>query len=553
MDRHRYLKNVKRFTLQPGQPCEINSYAKLVRRQFGRCTAKLLYPSTLPLTTSCTALLGGHFTSRSKLLPPLRSATKDMMKNAISRRTLIAGAMPIAGAMIAGRWQSANAQPQILPRVDVKSFGASPAATPMQNSKAFAAASGAINRAGGGTLVMPAGTYRVGYQIRGRAPELLPDIIRIESCSRPVVLEGAGVLLKAADRLRFGSFHPQTGRRHDPPTLPFTDPAYRVDAYRMILVRDCKAPVRIEGFELDGNLGRYELGGQWADTGRQALAIGIMLDRNTGGVTIANVNSHHHGLDGIMLVHHGLTASSPRYPITLIDVVCDSNARQGLSWVGGTELTAIRCRFSRTGRSRFSSAPGAGVDVEAEDSVCRNGRFVDCQFDDNSGVGFVADSGDSANIRLERCTFIGTTSWSVWPRKPGIVFQDCQFVGSIVNVFSDADPRRATRFLSCRFTGDRKLSPTGAVYGEFLINLGSGAANVLMSDCQFNAVDAGIALAWTAGDVRYHNCNFRQQGKTVGRPRGIFTGTNRIQSAGEVDLYGSRFLGPVYVNGKRVG
>ena len=470
-----------------------------------------------------------------------------------TRRAVVLGSLPLATGVGAFGSRAAHAFAGPSPIVDVTQFGASPSASAVQNSMAFAAASEAVNRAGGGTLVVPAGTYRVGYQLRGKnSPGNPLDIIRIEGCTRPVIAQGTGAILKAADGLRFGSFHPRTGRRYDPVKMPFNDPSFRVDAYRMILVKNCRGSVRVEGFELDGNLEEYELGGDYDDQGRQVLAVGVMLEANTGAVTVAKVTSHHHGLDGVMILHPGLTLGSPRYPITLTDLVCDSNGRQGLSWVGGSQLTAIRCRFSRTGRVRFASAPGAGVDVEAENSVCRNGRFVDCQFVDNAGVGFLAEAGDSANIRLEGCTFIGTTAWSAWPRKPGIVFENCQFVGSVINVFPDPDPRRATRFLSCRFTGDRKLSPTGAVYGEFLLNLGGGATNVLMSNCQFNAVDRDVALAWSPADARYHNCAFRQRGKAVSRPRGIFTGTNRIDSAGGVDLYGSRFVGPVYVNGKLV-
>jgi hypothetical protein len=320
----------------------------------------------------------------------------------------------------------------------------------------------------------------------------------------------------------------------------------------MIEVNECRGAVRIEGFDLDGNMKAYVLGGEWGDTGRQLSAVGIMLQGNVGGVTIEGVTSHDHGLDGIMVVHHGLGPRSPRYPITLIDVTCDRNGRQGLSWVGGTELTALRCRFTRTGRGKVSSAPGAGVDIEAENSVCRNGRFVDCEFSDNAGVGFLADQGDTANVRLERCTFVGTTAWSAWPRKPGFVFDDCLFVGAIVQTHGDPDPRRAVRFQSCRFRADRALSPTRAVYGSTLADLGAGATNVLFTGCSFEAIIPEVALPWTPGDVRYDNCRFRQAGKVTSYPRGVFTGRCEIVSAGHVQLEGSRFAGHVTLNGRKL-
>ena len=181
--------------------------------------------------------------------------------------------------------------------------------------------------------------------------------------------------------------------------------------------------------------------------------------------------------------------------------------------------------------------------------MCRDGRFVECEFVDNSGCGMVADSGDSADCLFERCRFVGTTNWSAWPKKPGFVFRDCLFVGSIVQVFGDRDPARATQFVGCRFHGDPKLSPTGKVFGDFLGDLGAGDLNVLMKDCDFRAVAPGIGLLWTPGGIRFPDCRFRQLGTRQSYPRGIFSGVNRIDSAGPVGLEGSKDFGRLVLNG----
>lgn len=241
--------------------------------------------------------------------------------------------------------------------------------------------------------MVPPGRYRVNLQhvatkLRQGFAARGEPIIAIADCTAPVTIIGTGATLIAADDLLFGAFDPVTGKPHTA-QQPFYNADYRADAYRMIDVRTCRAAVNIRGFELDGNADHYALGGPWGDTGRQVEAIGIMLTANTGGVVVENVHTHDHGLDGIMVAHAHLTADSPRYPVTLRNVMSDRNGRQGLSWVGGTELTAIGCHFTRTGRGRFQSAPGAGVDIEAEASVCRNGRFIDCVFSDNVGVGIL--------------------------------------------------------------------------------------------------------------------------------------------------------------------
>jgi hypothetical protein len=80
-----------------------------------------------------------------------------------------------------------------------------------------------------------------------------------------------------------------------------------------------------------------------------------------------------------------------------------------LSWTGGNGLTAIDCQFNHTGRGALSSSPAAGIDIEAEDGVVRNGLFINCEVINNVGPGMGADSGDSADITFQRCTFIGST------------------------------------------------------------------------------------------------------------------------------------------------
>lgn len=448
-----------------------------------------------------------------------------------------------------GRWRR-----EISAGLDVRWFGASPSQSAAVNTAAFFQASAAISRAGGGTLRIPPGTYRVGVQ-RPRVgsaragPHAADHIILIEGCRAPVAIVGTGAVLKSADGMRFGAFNPVTGASHRSRT-PFTDTSYRVDAPVMIHVRNCSGSVRIEGLELDGNSRAYVLGGEWGDTGRQVSGDGLICEGTLGGVLIKDLHSHDHGRDGIMLIHGGLAPGSPIYPVSLTNVWCDRNGRQGLSWVGGTQLTAARCRFTRTGRGPLSSAPAAGLDIEAEGSVCRNGRFVDCEFSDNAGVGMLADSGDSADMIFERCRFVGTTSWSAWPRKPGMRFRDCLFVGSIVQTFGDPDARRATQFIGCRFHADPALSPTGKIYGIYLADLGAGATNVLMKDCNFRAIAPSVALPWSPSDIRYENCTFHQAGPGVSYPKGVFTGTCTITSAGKVELWGSRFVGRVTLNGK---
>lgn len=144
---------------------------------------------------------------------------------------------------------------------------------------------------------------------------------------------------------------------------------------------------------------------------------------------------------------------------------------------------------------------------------------------------------------------IGTTSWSAWPCMPRIRFDDCLFVGSIVNAFPSPEPEQATQFRHCRFTDDPKLSPTGKAYHRFLADLGGGCTNVLFDDCNFVAVGPDEALPWTLGDVLYNDCRFRQASNKFAHTLGIFTGSCSFQTAGEVARDGSTIRGTVTING----
>jgi hypothetical protein len=227
------------------------------------------------------------------------------------------------------------------------------------------------------------------------------------------------------------------------------------------------------------------------------------------------------------------------------------NGRQGCSIVGGRGYRFARCKFNHTGKAVLYSAPGAGLDIEAEGAK-RNVdlEFTDCEFSNNSGCAMVADSGDSEGALFTRCKFLGTTSWSAWPRKPLFRFQDCTFLGSVVNCFGDQDPRRAAQFVNCTFTDDPRLSPTGEVYlggrkNYAIVDL-SNSKNVRFSRCSFRCVKDGL-LPWSWFAI-YSDCKMEQKSEERAYPKGKYFGVNSM--VGHVDLYGTIVVGSLTLNGK---
>lgn len=168
------------------------------------------------------------------------------------------------------------------------------------DTQAFAALSAAVNRRGGGTIELRRGrTYMVGEQRRGGDYGWTPQpILELHDLAAPLTILGNGARLSCRSGLRFGTFDLASDRPvHHP--LPYVSATDLASPYRaMIRVASCGGPVTIRDIELDGNLQRLRIGGQFGDTGWQVPAIGLWLEANTGEEAIENIYSHHHGQDG---------------------------------------------------------------------------------------------------------------------------------------------------------------------------------------------------------------------------------------------------------------
>ena len=416
------------------------------------------------------------------------------------------------------------------------------------DTAAFNRLSAEVNRRGGGTIALRRGrTYIVGAQSRRRSPAgwAREPILELRGLRSPVTILGNGARLRAQPGLRFGTFDLESDRPVQHP-MPYVRPDDLAGPYDgMILIRDCRAPVEIRDVELDGNLQQLRIGGKFGDTGWQVPAIGLRLQRNLAAEIVHNVYTHHHGLDGAMFL--GDPARSGRGTATRL--ISRYNGRQGASVTAGHGYDFADCEFSHTARSVIKSAPGAGVDIEAESGPIRDLSFTRCQFVDNGGCGLVADSGDSQGARFRDCHFVGTTNWSAWPNKPGFRFAGCTFVGGVVHPFPDSDPARAAHFVDCTFTDDPKLSPTGKVFvGPGPIVNMAKSDNVLFDHCDFRAVAEG-QLPWGWKAV-YRDCTMSQRSPKSAIPKGRFQGRTTIN--GPVDLNGSLVEGTLIVNGRQL-
>lgn len=422
------------------------------------------------------------------------------------------------------------------------------------DTAAFGQMSRAVSQAGGGTIVLSKRTYMVGKQRRAQPPlygfEPQP-IIDLEGLRLGVTIEGGGAVLKANPGGLYGSFDVSgTPLRR---AMPFFDAGALASPYRfMIRVAHSHGPVVIRNLELNGNLGAMRIGGEWGDTGWQIPMTGIALVDNRGGEVLSDLYLHDHGQDGLLIDG---PAGTMRSPLVIERVRCIRNGRQGCSIVGGSGYRFVDCEFSQTGRGPVFSAPGAGVDIEAEGGKrVERLTFERCVFDDNYGAGMVADSGPSSDVSFNACRFVGTSNWSVWPSKPKFRFQHCSFAGAVVRAFASTDPKVATQFVDCVFTdtdpatGRRVYGGDGAVP---MVDLGGSyqaGLNVSFVRCKFD-FRLGGKLPWTAGSI-FESVLMSQASEEPAYPRGVYRGHSVIR--GPAVLASTRVEGSVILNGRQV-
>jgi hypothetical protein len=421
------------------------------------------------------------------------------------------------------------------------------------DTAAFAKMAAYVNRRKSGQIVLRPTTYIVGQQtnskqsIKSTGYAFAPaPILTLDGCTGPISIQGNGARLRCADGLRFGTFNPATGQ----PTyhqLPYLDDGERASPYQaMILIQNCTGDISIENVELDGNLAGLIVGGKYGDVGWQLPADGLRLVNNAGNELIAQVYTHHHARDGILII--GLAERGTSSSLQAVN--SEYNARQGCSLVGGRNYSFSDSKFNHTGRGSIASPPAAGVDLESEFAPIRNISFAGCEFSNNAGVGLIADSGDTEGATFDKCRFVGATAWSAWPNKPLMSFTNCQFVGAVVHPFSDPDPARSAKFFNCEFVDNPALSPTGQVYTptEAIVNL-AVSENVLFDGCRFD-LQSELVLPWSWQAI-YNNCTMSQVSPVLSHPKGTYTGVCTID--GYAELYGAVIVGKLIANGVSVG
>lgn len=365
-----------------------------------------------------------------------------------------------------------------------------------------------------------------------------------------VVIKGTGSVppvIKYNDGLWIGFFN----NKGVPLFLTDNDynPRYRTSIATFITIESCKNIV-LENIEIDGNniaadsKGKTTYGGGYGKHLLQTGASGTYII-NTKNVSLNKLNIHHMTLDGIM--YQDYYKDPQKFPkqlnsnVTIKNVVCNYNRRQGFSWVGGRSLLVENSKFNNTGvlfTGIAAGNPGAGVDIEPEEDPngnklwCIDGRFINCDFINNKGNALVNDLTwqRTLSVSFDDCTFHDVEGYAVWVKGRTITFNNCKIWGGFVHGNEGSDPDEVTRFNKCDFA-DEEMPGRPGVYNEgfALFESWDIAKGMKFNDCSFRTVHENQRLVTitTASSLEkeftvFSNCSFTAGPSTKGNENIFF-------------------------------
>jgi len=125
------------------------------------------------------------------------------------------------------------------------------------------------------------------------------------------------------------------------------------------------------------------------------------INLKSSNIVIKNVTSNYFATDGFYIRGRG-------EKISILNCKGNYNGRQGLSIVGGKNITIDNCVFDSTGfTGKYGShAPTAGIDVESElgNAMLRDVTIKNCTMRSNKGFQIVTTL-QSENVKIDSCFF----------------------------------------------------------------------------------------------------------------------------------------------------
>jgi hypothetical protein len=284
---------------------------------------------------------------------------------------------------------------------------------------------------------------------------------------------------------------------------------------QMFFLNGC-AGVTIKDLELDGNSGKYILGGPTDDfSGIQLHSDGIRLGVNVleasvnTQISIKNVNAHHFGRDGFTLTRGG-----EEMDLVVENCHFDYNGRTGFVWNNGGGLQVVNTTFNFNATGRIQSTMASGLNIEYDEGVPMpsDGHFIDCSFHHNRDAGVQTGIDDvESDVTFEQCSFKSLAATYTNITDPSshsafveftraLRFTDCEFVGPARVGFNSVQCASQVegdlqQFLRCTFSEEslgysyfdwrRTDFPMGVMAPAMVY--GNGISGTRFAECRFSS------------------------------------------------------------------
>ncbi len=368
------------------------------------------------------------------------------------------------------------------------------------------------NRKGHGKLIIPKGVYIVGRQKfsgnnidKNGIAYFGEYVLDLRDCHDLMIEGKPGAVLKHRDSLRIGTFSPITGEpfKHSIKDINVKAEYARFasNAGNMIFISNC-SNIQVTGLKLNGNSSNFSFGGNWG-SGRNAYELihyGIyIVDSHDIGIRNCNIESF--ACDGIYIANLGQQIKT--YKINVDKCKVNFCGRNGLSWLGGENISVTNSNFSNSGQGIVHESPAAGIDIEVENnSFCRKGYFYNCTMENNIGSAITSGSKDlSSNVLFKKCIAASPVYYSVFADAASHHFEDCKFYGTVLVWYSARNESDAVKFKRCLFDENYK----GKKMYDGTYQLGVEATSVQVDSCIFKAYTT--ASYYLAGHAK--NCDVK--------------------------------------------
>jgi len=142
----------------------------------------------------------------------------------------------------------------------------------------------------------------------------------------------------------------------------------------------------------------------------------------------------------------------------------------------------------------IKSAPLAGIDIEPEGSICKNGKFTNCNFINNGNMALLSDRGtsvvkDSYNMLFSSCKFVQSSNEGYVTYLTGkanaYVFTKCEFYGLTLNSVIARSDSESTIYQNCLFQDCYNGAKTFSDINSFLLL--SLSTRTVVDNCIFNS------------------------------------------------------------------